>query len=143
MCVLFFFKQKTAYEMRISDWSSDVCSSDLRLVAQHEDQDDAGDEAADVRPPADVVGRRAAEGGDELEADPEDQQQPGRQVERDEADRHQHAGLRVQDEIGAEHAGDGAAGADQRRSEEHTSELQSLMRTSYAVSCLNKNTTVD
>src|SRR3546814_1641501 len=26
----FFFKQKTAYEMRISDWSSDVCSSDLR-----------------------------------------------------------------------------------------------------------------
>src|SRR3546814_4015187 len=32
MCCLcfFFFKQKTAYEMRISDWSSDVCSSDLK-----------------------------------------------------------------------------------------------------------------
>src|SRR3546814_8253941 len=29
----FFFKQRTAYEMRISDWSSDVCSSDLRLVS--------------------------------------------------------------------------------------------------------------
>src|SRR3546814_4152760 len=30
MCfIVFFFKQKTAYEMRISDWSSDVCSSDL------------------------------------------------------------------------------------------------------------------
>src|SRR3546814_3088085 len=29
----FFFKQKTAYEMRISDWSSDVCSSDLSLDA--------------------------------------------------------------------------------------------------------------
>src|SRR3546814_19933691 len=29
MTVVFFFKQKTAYEMRISDWSSDVCSSDL------------------------------------------------------------------------------------------------------------------
>src|SRR3546814_11174371 len=29
----FFFKQKTAYDMRISDWSSDVCSSDLRLHA--------------------------------------------------------------------------------------------------------------
>src|SRR3546814_8362987 len=28
--ILFFFKQKTAYEMRISDWSSDVCSSDLK-----------------------------------------------------------------------------------------------------------------
>src|SRR3546814_9955248 len=28
---IFFFKQKTAYEMRISDWSSDVCSSDLEI----------------------------------------------------------------------------------------------------------------
>src|SRR3546814_10205570 len=31
MLYFFFFKQKTAYEMRISDWSSDVCSSDLVL----------------------------------------------------------------------------------------------------------------
>src|SRR3546814_5528503 len=31
--VVFFFKQKTAYEMRISDWSSDVCSSDLLAAA--------------------------------------------------------------------------------------------------------------
>src|SRR3546814_1417707 len=30
--VVFFFKQKTAYEMRISDWSSDVCSSDLHAT---------------------------------------------------------------------------------------------------------------
>src|SRR3546814_3735348 len=30
--LFFFFKQKTAYEMRISDWSSDVCSSDLNGV---------------------------------------------------------------------------------------------------------------
>src|SRR3546814_1044423 len=30
MWLFFFFKQKTAYEMRISDWSSDVCSSDLQ-----------------------------------------------------------------------------------------------------------------
>src|SRR3546814_18259296 len=29
VCLFFFFKQKTAYEMSISDWSSDVCSSDL------------------------------------------------------------------------------------------------------------------
>src|SRR3546814_4694992 len=29
--IFFFFKQKTAYEMRISDWSSDVCSSDLDI----------------------------------------------------------------------------------------------------------------
>src|SRR3546814_1841540 len=32
--VFFFFKQKTAYEMRISDWSSDVCSSDLAMLAE-------------------------------------------------------------------------------------------------------------
>src|SRR3546814_3312142 len=36
---IFFFKQKTAYEMRISDWSSDVCSSDLAAV--HEGAADA------------------------------------------------------------------------------------------------------
>src|SRR3546814_2981356 len=30
--MIFFFKQKTAYEMRISDWSSDVCSSDLQKI---------------------------------------------------------------------------------------------------------------
>src|SRR3546814_2572011 len=34
--LVFFFKQKTAYEMRISDWSSDVCSSDLALAPDHE-----------------------------------------------------------------------------------------------------------
>src|SRR3546814_10323773 len=34
--VFFFFKQKTAYEMRISDWSSDVCSSDLGELVQIE-----------------------------------------------------------------------------------------------------------
>src|SRR3546814_2437938 len=34
MCLFFFFKQKTAYEMRISDWSSDVCSSDLAACRQ-------------------------------------------------------------------------------------------------------------
>src|SRR3546814_15655475 len=34
ICLVFFFKQKTAYEMRISDWSSDVCSSDLHNVGR-------------------------------------------------------------------------------------------------------------
>src|SRR3546814_6499922 len=38
-CSVCFFKQKTAYDMRISDWSSDVCSSDLR-ADEEEDQDD-------------------------------------------------------------------------------------------------------
>src|SRR3546814_20880716 len=41
----FFFKQKTAYEMRISDWSSDVCSSDLHdevVIVELADLDQAG-----------------------------------------------------------------------------------------------------
>src|SRR3546814_3078911 len=39
-CILFFFffKQKTAYEMRISDWSSDVCSSDLVIGSADPEQ---------------------------------------------------------------------------------------------------------
>src|SRR3546814_1323437 len=41
--VFFFFKQKTAYEMRISDWSSDVCSSDLRLLWLHIERATAAD----------------------------------------------------------------------------------------------------
>src|SRR3546814_8737710 len=48
MCFLFFFffKQKTAYEMRISDWSSDVCSSDLWQVRLRENASYVlGDEA--------------------------------------------------------------------------------------------------
>src|SRR3546814_3499210 len=39
--LLFFFKQKTAYEMRISDWSSDVCSSDLSWVLRSKGCDQA------------------------------------------------------------------------------------------------------
>src|SRR3546814_3159994 len=56
--LVFFFKQKTAYEMRISDWSSDVCSSDLgkesarkvrRLTRRAGVAEDRG--SKDVRPP--------------------------------------------------------------------------------------------
>src|SRR3546814_8718116 len=54
--VVFFFKQKTAYEMRISDWSSDVCSSDLFVaiaaresVRAEADQDSAGPELQHAR----------------------------------------------------------------------------------------------
>src|SRR3546814_5026214 len=45
MMIFFFFKQKTAYEMRISDWSSDVCSSDLP-VCSAADRLAKGDSAA-------------------------------------------------------------------------------------------------
>src|SRR3546814_8156005 len=44
-----FFKQKTAYEMRISDWSSDVCSSDLGLAVVD------GDDAAPVHAPGNLM----------------------------------------------------------------------------------------
>src|SRR3546814_15170272 len=57
LSLLFFFKQKTAYELRISDWSSDVCSSDLkesarkvrRLTRRTGVAEDRG--STDVRPP--------------------------------------------------------------------------------------------
>src|SRR3546814_9342889 len=48
--LLFFFKQKTAYEMRISDWSSDVCSSDLDA-----DMLETGLQAAGIRASLDAV----------------------------------------------------------------------------------------
>src|SRR3546814_10833586 len=46
-CAFFFFKQKTAFGMRISDWSSDVCSSDLLGLAM-EEFDFEADELADI-----------------------------------------------------------------------------------------------
>src|SRR3546814_17550655 len=59
MCVFLFFKQKTAYEMRISDWSSDVCSSDLE---QADDAEAAGAEAG-------VVGQGVAQVADSEDDD--------------------------------------------------------------------------
>src|SRR3546814_2070113 len=88
MIFIFFFKQKTAYEMRISDWSSDVCSSDL--------------------------GRLMDWSNDLISWDCEN-----------------HANRAP---------GLHPAQAAHERSEEHTSELQSLMRISYAVFCLKKKT---
>src|SRR3546814_7525682 len=51
--MFFFFKQKTAYEMRISDWSSDVCSSDLFYQLLHQ-------EAFDPRLPQAIIGLASA-----------------------------------------------------------------------------------
>src|SRR3546814_18865188 len=56
MCVIFFFfKQKTAYEMRISDWSSDVCSSDLRRARSVGEADRAGRGIGIARRPIETV----------------------------------------------------------------------------------------
>src|SRR3546814_6297203 len=99
--------------MRISDWSSDVCSSDLaELVEQLE-----GAEFPVVAEP-----HRAIDRGDVV------------------GDlRHQRGG--IGERLRHDGPGEGAAlvgVGDERRSEEHTSELQSLMRISYAVFCLKK-----
>src|SRR3546814_11958563 len=63
-CYFFFFKQKTAYEMRISDWSSDVCSSDLLVAAVGDpavglQQDGRAEEAVGIPPVAGAGGRAA------------------------------------------------------------------------------------
>src|SRR3546814_6451639 len=52
---IFFFKQKTAYEMRISDWSSDVCSSDLRDAEPAREADPPGDAQGQPAAPPDGV----------------------------------------------------------------------------------------
>src|SRR3546814_3131609 len=52
LLLFFFFKQKTAYEMRISDWSSDVCSSELE---EDDRQRDAGE--AEYGVPAEQLGK--------------------------------------------------------------------------------------
>src|SRR3546814_5098874 len=90
----FFFKQKTAYEMRISDWSSDVCSSDLPVAGATEAADHlVGDQqdavlAADPLDlgkiarrrhdhPAGALDRLGDEGGDPLRPDLADPLLPG------------------------------------------------------------------
>src|SRR3546814_4826532 len=95
--------------MRISDWSSDVCSSDLGLRAPHRPH-----RAAGRRGRCDQLRLRA------LCAEP-----AGHRVVH-----------RTEDPGRADHLGPADRAA---RSEEHTSELQSLMRISYAVLCLKKN----
>src|SRR3546814_5051095 len=103
---IFILKQKTAYEMRISDWSSDVCSSDLRL--------EGGADRRRVR----LFCVRFGWGAD------------------------RHARHRLDGDRGAAPVSTVRTRCDRDRrntkSEEHTSELQSLMRISYAVFCLKK-----
>src|SRR3546814_18518690 len=62
MCVfVFFFKQKTAYEVRISDWSSDVCSSDLAYA--HWDGAPAKCARGDADTPEEAIAKAVAEAG--------------------------------------------------------------------------------
>src|SRR3546814_4609851 len=120
----FFFKQKTAYELRISDWSSDVCSSDLECVVYRQTEVFGFARFWGARRQKLVISHAHARGGFRLH-------------------------LRCDSFVGLVtwEMRDGAeeAWSEQRRSvpqptrsEEHTSELQSLMRISYAVFCLKK-----
>src|SRR3546814_6053269 len=56
ICLFFFFKLKTAYEMRISDWSSDVCSSDLFAEIAHQTWRQAGVTPAVTETPESYTG---------------------------------------------------------------------------------------
>src|SRR3546814_10843782 len=98
--MFFYFKHKTAYELRISDWSSDVCSSDLSVVASFE---------------CPIVLLELITTQKVL--------------------------IHVKS-VGVFHYREAVCTIlSLRRSEEHTSELQSLMRISYAVFCLKKKKT--
>src|SRR3546814_9712333 len=116
--------------MRISDWSSDVCSSDLRPEA-FATIDPAGsdhEEGIERRRRNHVERRRlerrcARAHDDENAGEADDHRPPAPPTHVLAQQRHR--------ERGNEHG---------RRSEEHTSELQSLMRSSYAVFCLKKKT---
>src|SRR3546814_2808302 len=129
--LIFFFKQKTAYEMRISDWSSDVCSSDLKTLVM------------DFIKEANVKGiwynkvNQLAAGLSKNATDTLD-------LWKKYWDNHYYF-ENVDHTRSLSNAGykkyvnpsdDTNLWA---RSAEHTSELQSLMRISYTVFCLNKN----
>src|SRR3546814_3101940 len=173
---MFFFKQKTAYEMRISDWSSDVCSSDLvdEISVWHGSSLPLGGESSHGRRAVHscrflgVSRRRSARGLLDSHISRYGAQRQGGQPRRprDQQDqRHQQGDAghqRPLRQVGnraveivfrlaefVEHAPGATDGAFQchfprlvegfdERSEEHTSELQSLMRISYAVFCLKK-----
>src|SRR3546814_9664110 len=121
---IFCFKQKTGYEVRMSDWSSDVCSSELIVVvdvvlppllrsSHHRSHAQAHQRIAHAIP---KVRRLDAAG-------PVEGHQDGGA-----APRHRQRGHGLTCSVVRVHY----------RSEEHTSELQSLMRISYAVFCLKK-----
>src|SRR3546814_4033594 len=115
MLLFFFFKQKTAYEMRISDWSSDVCSSDLRLRYPC---------PAHRRSPM-RLDRRLANGSAPMQFSATGHGCPAATMHNRRGGIHARKWTRTGAGVPA-------------RSEEHTSELQSLMRNSYAVLCLKK-----
>src|SRR3546814_5310838 len=164
MLFFFFFKQKTAYEMRISDWSSDVCSSDLtdrRYDDDHVGGRGGGELCLPEAASAHSESRRQPSCGNDLQLQRLrfERRHPDRRRPRLVA-RHELARLARRVRHCADcHQGRHRNSArcpkgdsrrrkrrplnlrNKKRSEEHTSELQSLMRISYAVFCLKKTHT--
>src|SRR3546814_6802862 len=146
--LFFFFKQKTAYEMRISDWSSDVCSSDLstpmrprctcrsarprtpsRSESWRPSAATSTPGAPSRSPPITISAGHALRLNVSIRLESHhDRSLEGLCPATGAGERHQdqrrHGRLRPADPSAPRLAG---------RSEEHTSELQSLMRISYAV----------
>src|SRR3546814_2738272 len=118
-CLFLLFKQKTAYEMRISDWSSDVCSSDL---------------LREVMAEAGTVDERLARVVRNIATNMVAEVCSVYLLRNDDLELYATEGLNPD----AVHKTRLKVG---ERSEEHTSELQSLMRISYAVFCLKKKKT--
>src|SRR3546814_3063353 len=120
---VFFFKRKTAYEMRISDWSSDVCSAMVAVMKGSYWLTSGADIARSTLGYAEIgpgpMSRRA--GGS---------MGPGIGVMLTDAPSLSSRGSPV--------STSGLSCGEPARSEEHTSELQSLIRNSYAVFCLKK-----
>src|SRR3546814_3837255 len=140
LCCFLFFKQKTAYEMRISDWSSDVCSSDLLEAGDLAVLDWPGDS---VRPRTWQECRDlACYIGGPNPALRDDQSYSQAHYDQvcalygDPAMLTKYSLIFVDSiTVAGRLCLQWAKGQPQARSEEHTSELQSLMRISYAVFC--------
>src|SRR3546814_10784655 len=128
VCVFFLFKQKTAYEMRISDWSSDVCSSDLR----NRDRVAGILHAGNKRSACSVEALHEFREGllHRLLADPRSVICGTGRGFPELSGRGGQASFHVVQ--GRAEAGEQFIHSLAGRSEEHTSELQSLMRISYA-----------
>src|SRR3546814_4779027 len=114
---VFFFKQKTAYEMRISDWSSDVCSSDLLVIGAAQSMAaERGGQARGKDAKSPLCRPRLPMLAPTRSWKPNP------------------PSIRIMSPATTSRGWIWLPG----RSEEHTSELQSLMRISYAVFCLNE-----
>src|SRR3546814_4569674 len=130
MFLFFFYKQKTAYEMRISDWSSYVCSSDLFAFPVSENHD--------FGRAAIIPARFRAGGARSFAREASSSDRADRDRRRSWRRRHDWARPRTsRARLRAARRHDSRN--DRRRSEEHTSEPQSPTRISYAVFCTLQN----